>query len=157
MVLREALPVDTPAIARLYRILVPTDRQIEVAPDRIGEIAADPNNFLFVLDAGGAVVATAFVTLCLDPMYGFLPYAVLENLIVDPDRRRQGCGRRLMNAIEEICWRHRCTKMMLFSSVSRTAAHRFFSEMGFSCEKKAAFVKYRRHAYDPTCSPRPQP
>ena len=92
--------------------------------------------------------ATAFLTLCMDPMYGTLPYAVLENLVVDPALRSRGGGRFLVEAIEAFCWQRRCTKIMLFSSVFRNSAHQFFSHLGFARDKKVAFVKYRLAEYE---------
>ena len=148
MILREAIAADAPAIARLYQTLVPRDRNMTVSPERIGQIAADPNHFLFVVEAEDAVWATAFVILCMDPMYGARPFAVLENLVVDPARRGDGCGRFTVAHIEAFCWRQGCTKIMLVSSVFRRAAHRFFSRLGFARDKKVAFVKYRRQAYE---------
>lgn len=148
MILREASSTDATAIARLYRPLVPRDRNMRVDPERIGQIAADPNNFLFVVEAEGVVWASAFLTLCMDPMYGALPYAVLENIVVDPARRGGGCGRFIVENIEAFCWRQGCTKIMLFSSAFRRAAHQFFSHLGFDDDKKIAFVKYRHMVYE---------
>lgn len=148
MVLREALSYDAPAITRLYRILLPDDDNVVVTPERIGQIAADPHNFLFVIEDGGRVLATGFVTLCLDPMYVNRPYAVLENLVVDPAERNKGYGRFLATSIEAFCWQHRCTKIMLLSSAFRSEAHLFFAALGFARDKKVAFVKYRREKYD---------
>lgn len=148
MNLREAVAADAAAILRLYRVLVPEDPQLAVTPDRVAQIAADPYNFLFVGEEDGRVWATAFLTLCMDPMYGTRPYAVLENIVVDPARRGSGCGRFLVQQIEAVCWKHRCTKIMLFSSIFRSAAHEFFCRLGFARDKKTAFVKYRRKAYE---------
>jgi GNAT superfamily N-acetyltransferase len=148
MILREAVSADASAILGLYRALAPGDPNLAVTPERIGQIAADPNNFLFIVEEDSAVWATAFLTLCMDPMYGTLPYAVLENLVVDPARRGCGCGRFLVQHIEAFCWQHHCTKIMLFSSVFRSAAHQFFSRLGFARDKKVAFVKYRHKEYE---------
>ena len=148
MVLREAVAADAEDVLGLYRILAPGDRHLTVTPERIEQIAADPNNFLFIAEEENAVWATAFVTLCMDPMYGTLPYAVLENLVVNPARRGSGCGRFLVEAIEAFCWQHHCTKIMLFSSLFRSAAHQFFSHLGFAQDKKVAFVKYRLEEYE---------
>jgi len=151
MVLREAGAGDAAAIARLYRLLVPGDENVVVTPERIDQIAADPHNFLFVAEEDGRVLGTGFLTLCLDPMYGRLPYAVLENLVVDPAARHQGYGRFLAKALEAFCWQRRCTKIMLLSSAFRREAHLFFAALGYARDKKVAFVKYRHAKYDAVC------
>jgi GNAT superfamily N-acetyltransferase len=148
MILREAAAADAPVILRFYQTLAPGDPNLSVTPERIGQIAAAPDNFLFIAEEDGTAQATAFLTLCMDPMYGTLPYAVLENLVVDPALRSRGCGRFLVEAIEAFCWQRRCTKIMLFSSVFRNSAHQFFSHLGFARDKKVAFVKYRLAEYE---------
>jgi N-acetylglutamate synthase-like GNAT family acetyltransferase len=140
--IRKARPSDALAVQALYRILVPDDQNINVKPERIQELQDGPSSRLLVADVGDKVRGTAFLTICLDPMYGFHPYGVVENVIVDPSVRGQGVGRALMIAIEDEARSARCTKLMLLSSVSRIEAHKFFSAIGFDAEKKRGFVKY---------------
>jgi GNAT superfamily N-acetyltransferase len=139
---RKAQPGDAAAVEALYRILVPGDRNIAVKPERIQELHDSRSNHLFVAELDGEVRGTAFFTICLDSMYGFQPYGVVENVIVDPSFRGRGVGRALMVAIEGEARSAGCTKLMLLSSVARTEAHQFFSAMGFDGEKKRGFVRY---------------
>lgn len=141
--IREAVPDDATAIGRLYRMLVPGDHAICVTPERLSEIASDAKNYLLVVDEMGNVCGTAFVTLCLDPMYRSLPYAVIENIGIDEAKRNRGYGKMLMRRIESLCWGHGCTKIMFLSSIHRSAAHRFFAALDFRDDRKKAFVKYR--------------
>jgi GNAT superfamily N-acetyltransferase len=57
---------------------------------------------LFVLETDSGVRGTAFLTICLDAMYGFRPYGVVENMVVETSMRRAGGGRELMGAIEQV-------------------------------------------------------
>lgn len=91
----------------------------------------------------GVVCGTAFLTLCLDAMFGNQPYGVLENVVVDEAWRGKGLGGRLMEHIEDMCLKSDCSKMMLLSSASRELAHRFFEQKGFVSSNKRGFVKYR--------------
>jgi N-acetylglutamate synthase-like GNAT family acetyltransferase len=140
--IRHAEPRDAAAIEALYRELVPGRPDIRVDPARIAEIAADPHNQLLVVDVDGQVSGTAFLTVCLDPMFGFQSYGVVENVVVADSQQGRGLGRMLMTAIEEQARRANCTMLMLLSSASRTGAHQFFMRIGFDSEEKRGFVKY---------------
>jgi GNAT superfamily N-acetyltransferase len=139
---RRARPEDAAHVQALYQELVPGDSNITVRPERLKAVAADPNNHLLVLEVDGLVVGTAFLTLCLDSMYGFHPYGVVENIIVAASALRRGGGRALMAEVESIARAARCTKLMLTSGLHRTDAHVFFTAIGFDGTKKRGFVKY---------------
>ena len=142
MQVRRARPEDAAAVEALYRALVVGDDNIRVEARRIEELQADPTNHLLVLEAEGEVRGTAFLTICLDPMYGFSSYGVIENIIVQASMRGGGAGRTLMSAVEQVARASQCTKVMLLSSASRVEAHGFFRHLGFDGEKKRGFVKY---------------
>ena len=139
---REANGADAGAVAALYRSFV-SSPHINVREDRLDAIAADPNNYIFVCEIDGVVCGTAFLTLCLDAMFGNQPYGVLENVVVDDAWRGKGIGSRLLTHVEELCRIRDCSKIMQLSTASREAAHRFFEQQGFSAANKRGFVKYR--------------
>jgi N-acetylglutamate synthase-like GNAT family acetyltransferase len=142
MVVRRARASDAAAIQALYRILVPGDRNIAVEPSRLAQLEHDAQNHLLVAEADGAVCGTVFLTLCLDCMYGFQPYGVVENVIVLEAARGRGAGRALLSDVERIARAAHCTKLMLLSSAVRVEAHAFFSHLGFDGARKRGFVKY---------------
>ena len=139
---REARADDASAIAALYQSFV-SSPHINVREDRLEIIATDPNNFVFVCEVDEVVCGTAFLTLCLDAMFGNQPYGVLENVVVDEAWRGKGIGSRLFAYVEELCRVRDCSKIMLLSTSSREPAHRFFERQGFSAAGKRGFVKYR--------------
>ena len=144
--IRQAESKDALSILELYRQLlrpVAPDLKIDVRAERIEQIRCDPLNFLWVLESEQQVVGTVFVTLCLDPMYGQQPYAVIENFVIDEHRRTKGYGTLLMRHTEDFCYQANCSKIMLQSHGSRRQAHSFFEAQGFSAFNKKAFVKYR--------------
>jgi N-acetylglutamate synthase-like GNAT family acetyltransferase len=146
MHVRRAEPRDALAVEQLYRELVPGDRNISVAPERLALLERDAANHLLVLEREGAVCGTAFLTICLDSMYGFAPYGVLENVVVSPALRGCGAGRALLAEAERIGREQRCTKLMLLSSAARSDAHAFFAHLGYDGERKRGFVKYLNRA-----------
>jgi GNAT superfamily N-acetyltransferase len=144
--IRQADTGDTAAVLELYRQLVrpvAPDVEVDVRAERIEEIRADLHNFLWVLEAEDGVIGTAFLTLCLDPMHGRQPYAVLENFVIDENHRGSGYGAELMRYAVDFCYRADCSKIMLQSHGKRVDAHAFFEAQGFSASSKKGFVKYR--------------
>ena len=127
---REASGDDAVAVATLYRSFA-SSPHINVREDRLEAIATDPNNFIFVCEVDGVVCGTAFLTLCLDAMFGNQPYGVLENVVVNEAWRGEGIGRRLFVHLEELCRVRDCSKIMLLSTATREPAHRFLNSKGF--------------------------
>lgn len=142
MQVRRAQRRDASEIELLYRLLVPGDKNIAVHPDRLATLETDPTNHLLVIEVEGVVSGSAFLTICLDAMYGFQPYGVVENVIVLPALRGKGAGAALMAGLERVARAAHCTKLMLLSSRSRSDAHAFFLRLGFDGERKRGFVKY---------------
>jgi len=149
--LREALAEDAPQVASLYEAL--TAKPCSVLPSRIAEIAADARSFLYIAEHEGRVAGTAFLTLCLDPMYGHQPFALVENVVVDAALRGMGIGAALMRHVEICCIRSDCSKIMLLSAAARTDAHRFFGHLGYASDRKVGFVKYRSQLVAQTSQP----
>jgi GNAT superfamily N-acetyltransferase len=141
--IRRATGDDASDIATLYHELIERP-DIDVLPERLTQIASDPNTALFVCEGDSRLLATALVSLCADVMYGFQPYAVIENFVVDSDFRRKGVGTALITHIENFCLDADCSKIMILSAMNRVSAHSFFEDAGFAGTSKRGFVKYRR-------------
>lgn len=142
MHVRRARPEDAGDVEALYRELVPGDPNIRVAPEHVAALERDAHNHLLVAELAGELVGSAFMTLCLDPMYGSQPYGVVENVIVRASRRSLGGGRGLLAEVERLARAAGCTKLMLLSTSTRSGAHAFFTRLGFDGERKRGFVKY---------------
>lgn len=139
--IREAEHRDRERIEELYRVLIPDDNEIVVLNERIDQIKQDPHNFLFVNEINGRVEGTVLLSICLDAMYGNRPYAVVENIIVDPLCRGMGVGKELLQYIEDYCSKAACREVLLMSNIKRSAAHEFFERQGFNHIAKG-FKKY---------------
>jgi N-acetylglutamate synthase-like GNAT family acetyltransferase len=141
ILIREAIQQDRDAIQHLYEVLCP-DEPINVLPERIAQIKNDAYIFLYVYDVDGLVRATVFLSFFLDPMFGFQPYAVVENIVVDDSLRGRGIGKKLLDHIDMVCREQNCTKIMLLSNSFRIDAHKFFEANGFSGTVSKGFKKY---------------
>ncbi len=139
--IREAEQRDRERIEELYKILIPDDDEIKVLNERIDQIKIDPNHFLLVFEMDRRVEGTVMLSLCPDAMYGNRPYAIMENLIVDPAFQGRGVGIQLFEYAEAHCKENNCREILIMSNVIRTSAHEFFEQRGFSHVAKG-FKKY---------------
>jgi GNAT superfamily N-acetyltransferase len=103
--IREAGAQDAGALQRLYEVLVPGNPRIRVLPERLEGLRGDASNFCFVDERDGEVVGTVLLHLCPDVMFGERPYALLENLVVEPGARGRGVGRALLEHAERVARR----------------------------------------------------
>jgi len=144
LIVRRAAAADARQVEALYRQLV-SNPVVAVLPERVAQLAEDPNTALLVCECDGRVVGTALVSLCADVMFRRQPFAVVENVVVDVSTRGLGIGTAMVRAIEAFCRRADCSKIMLLSSTENEEAHRFFEHAGFVGSTKRGFVKYRSH------------
>lgn len=117
------------------------EEQVGVIASRIEEIAESPNHYLLVHATDGKVDGSVFVSFCPDPMFGTLPFTVVENLIVDTAAQRRGIGRSLMHQVEELVRGHSSTKIMLQSHHSREGAQPFFAGLGYDSDHTFGYKK----------------
>lgn len=142
-IIRRANANDAEAISKLYCELN-TLSEPAVVPERIAELAATEHTYLLVYDDSGEIIATALVCLCQDVMYGSQPFAVVENVVVSADYKREGIGKNMMDYIDTFCLQQGCSKIMLQTSSENSAAQKFYNAVGFDSKTKMGFVKYRR-------------
>jgi GNAT superfamily N-acetyltransferase len=140
--IREAGPEDLAPIRRLYEQLHPKDPQLDGArADEIfTTILGTPGLHLYVLEDEGAVVATTYLNLIPNLTRGGSPYAVIENVVVDAERRGSGLGKELMAGTLQAAWDAGCYKVMLMTGSQTPATHAFYRRCGFDPDEKQAYI-----------------
>lgn len=142
--IRRATKEDAEAVANLYREL-DTLAPVSVLPERIEAVANSNTTYLLVCDDAGEIIATALVCLCQDVMFDNQPFALVENVVVSADYKREGIGKSMMDYIEAFCLEQDCSKIMLQTSSENRDARDFYTAMGYDPDAKIGFVKYRRY------------
>lgn len=142
--IRRATKNDADDIANLYRELN-TLSPVSVLPERIEAVANSSNAHLLVCDDGGEIIATALVCLCQDVMFDNQPFALIENVVVSADYKREGIGKSIMDHIEAFCLEQDCSKIILQTSSENREARDFYTAMGYDPDAKIGFIKYRRY------------
>ncbi len=136
---RLATEADIPRILELYRELAITTSQAEQKHkpslnsfrQAFADISAYPGHELVVAEEDGEVIGTLVLLIVPNLAHGALPWALVENMIVDRQRRHRGLGKLLMDYAITRARDAGCYKITLSSDKRRPDAHRFYRSVGF--------------------------
>jgi GNAT superfamily N-acetyltransferase len=127
--IRIAVESDAPAIAELTAQLGYDVSADDVAA-RLARILSRDNERFFVAVADNRVCG--WVHAVVADYVDVEAFVLIGGLVVDRTRRRQGIGRALLNHAEAWAREQGCSLVRLTSSSTRTKAHRFYEELGYS-------------------------
>jgi ribosomal protein S18 acetylase RimI-like enzyme len=143
--IRPATPADIPAIGRLGALLVRTHHDFD--PKRflaatsqtehaygsfLGTQLDDPNIIILVADRDGEVIGYTYGGVeGNDYMSLRGPAGVLYDIVVDPAYRKQGVGRRLLDATLEALKARGAPRVVLSTAERNASAQRLFDRAGF--------------------------
>ncbi|WP_121181290.1 MULTISPECIES: GNAT family N-acetyltransferase [unclassified Nocardiopsis] len=138
MIIRAAIRSDLGAILRLLRELGDADHS-QSAHVRMSSAAVrawtrmenDPDRTILVAEQRGQIIGTLDLLVVANLTHDAQPWAVVDNLVVDPLTRGRGIGRALMDDAVDRAARAGCYKVELLSHESRHGAHRFYAALGF--------------------------
>lgn len=105
-------------------------------------IKGDSRYILLGAYVDGELLGSMMGIICQDLVGDCRPFMVIENVVVSARARRQGLGKLLMTAIEEIAHERDCYYIILVSGEKRKEAHVFYEKMGYRDEKVEG---YRKH------------
>jgi ribosomal protein S18 acetylase RimI-like enzyme len=142
---RPATPSDAASLGRFGAMLVAAHHEFD--PDRfmvatsgteraygdylVGK-SAQADVFVLVAEEAGAVLGYAYGGLeGNDYMALRGPAGVVYDLVVDPDRRRQGIGRKLLKKIVDTLAERGAPRIVLFTAERNQNAQRLFASAGF--------------------------
>ncbi|UCH42871.1 MAG: GNAT family N-acetyltransferase [Dehalococcoidales bacterium] len=138
-IVRAAAEHDLPRILELYQELVITTSQQELKRGSPGddyqrvfnEIQNVPGYELLVVEENGIVLGTMVLLIIPNLSHSALPWALIENMMVDSSYRRRGLGRLLMDYAIARAKEAGCYKIQLSSNKKRPEAHQFYQSSGF--------------------------
>ncbi len=131
---RPATRADLPVILELYAHLgYPGETPLDApAAQAIWErISATPGYTIWLVEESGRAIATYTLVILANLGHRGRPSSVVENVVVEPDRRGGGLGKAMMAHAAERCREAGCYKLALSSNRKRTEAHRFYESLGF--------------------------
>ena len=95
------------------------------------QIEQDPNHHLLVAEVDGEIVGSGDLLIVPNLSHRGLPWAIVENVIVEESMRRKGIARKLMQHMIDFARRSGCYKIGLSSNKKRPDAHRMYEALGF--------------------------
>jgi GNAT superfamily N-acetyltransferase len=136
---RSARADDVPPVAALVTQLGYEATSNEVA-QRLARVLARSDQQFIVAESAGRLVGWVHVEVAEYVESGM--FAVIGGLVVDRAHRRQGSGAALMAEAEAWARQQGCGVMRLWSSTTRTPAHRFYEGLGYAQVKtQYSYVK----------------
>jgi GNAT superfamily N-acetyltransferase len=132
---RPAVAADLPAVLALYAQPEMDDGAVlplGEAERLLARFSAYPDYTLYVAEQDRRIVGT-YALLVMDNL-GHLgaPSAIVEDVLVAPDRQGDGIGRNMMCFAAGTARSKGCYKMMLSSNAKRERAHAFYRRLGFA-------------------------
>jgi GNAT superfamily N-acetyltransferase len=143
MIIRPALINEIPAVVELYRGYDrPSDQAIDLVEleKRFDQI--NRSGYVAVAIVDETIVGTYSMYFCSNLAHGGRSFAVVENVIVATNARRQGVGRALMAHAQQSARDKNCYKVMLSTGAQRPQNIKFYEACGFTGDKVGFQVRY---------------
>ena len=141
---RTAVQSDLPELLRLYSFLKnePVEPADEDARAIWDSILRDEKQQVIVLERDGKLVSSCTLIIVPNLTHGKKPYALIENVVTDPDCRKQGCASACLDMALQAAKKAGCYKIMLMTGSKSTSTLRFYESAGYNCSDKTAFVRW---------------
>ncbi|MEH6520741.1 GNAT family N-acetyltransferase [Sulfitobacter sp.] len=139
MIIRDLHSDDFKDALRLYRIL--TRDPVPVSDDPADFDAVLDHNRTRIVGVEHQDQIIAMITLHVLPNMtsGGRPYALIENVVCDPEHRGQGIGRAVLQAGIDRARDAGCYKIMLMTGEAR-GVRGFYESVGFSGHEKHGLI-----------------
>ncbi|MGX9965762.1 GNAT family N-acetyltransferase [Roseomonas sp. F4] len=145
IVLRAARNGDLSGMLDLYRHLHPEEPALalEAAEGPWRALLQSGLTTVFVVEAGGQLVASCTLVVVPNLTRGGRPYGVIENVVTDAAFRRRGLGCLVLRAALDAAWAANAYKVMLATGSRQEATLRFYEAAGFQRGGKTFFQARR--------------
>lgn len=133
--LRWAEPPDSDALVALFAYLASKDApgDADQARAMLAQLALWPGSGVVV--AGDPARASCTLIVAPNLSRGGQPWAIIENVVVDPAVRRQGLGHAVLRFAIQHAWSAGCYKVMLMTGRSDPGIYAFYEGAGFEQSK----------------------
>ena len=127
---------DVPELCGLLTILFSQEQEFrpdfEKQADGLKKIISSPQTgCILKVEANGRIIGMVNLLFTVSTFTGG-NVAILEDMVVLPERRGTGTGAKLLQAAKEKADEHGCSRITLLTDGSNTRAQKFYNNNGFS-------------------------
>jgi GNAT superfamily N-acetyltransferase len=125
---------DLPEILKLYATedidngIVLSMKEAEVI---FRKIKTYPNYKIYVAKYNDIIAGTFALAIMDNLAHLGKSSGLVEDVVVAPEMRSKGIGKKMMEHAMEICKQNNCYKLCLSSNLKRERAHSFYEKLGF--------------------------
>lgn len=139
MLIRKLGSDDFVDALRLYQILTRDPVPVSDSSAAFDAVLSHSGTYIFGMEAESRIIAMTTLHLLPNMTSGGRPYALIENVITDPDYRGQGIGRLVLEACIGRAKLANAYKIMSLTGEGR-GARGFYEKLGFSGDEKHGLV-----------------
>ncbi|MFC0271055.1 GNAT family N-acetyltransferase [Metabacillus herbersteinensis] len=77
------------------------------------------------------IIGTFSLIICDNFGHGGLKFAIVENVVVHPEYKDMGIGKKMLKEAMNLAINNKCYKLMLSSNENRQEAHAFYDSLDF--------------------------
>lgn len=106
------------------------------------KITNDPNHHILLGFVDDKLVSSCVVIVVENLTRQQRPYAVIENVITDPNYRGRGFASLILSAAKSIAEENNCYKIMLMTGSKEESTLKFYQRAGYNSNDKTAFIQW---------------
>ena len=141
---REAEKNDLRNLLQLYLHLhedkIPENSQI--LRETWETIQSDSNHHIILNEVNGILVSSCVCVIIPNLTRNVRPYAFIENVVTHEKYRGKGLATECLNYAKKIAIENNCYKMMLLTGSKQKSTLDFYSNAGYNCTDKTAFIQW---------------
>lgn len=105
-------------------------------------ITQDKNHHIIVNEVDDIIVSSCVCVIIPNLTRNIRPYAFIENVVTHKDYRGKGYATQCLNYAKEIAIKDNCYKMMLLTGSKDDNTLSFYTNAGYNCSDKTAFIQW---------------
>jgi len=127
---RLATDKDYKKVMKLYNDFVGEDRYSNYDNDSYQKVLQNSSNFIYIGEEDAQIIGFAAFSVRNVVRYP-KPIAELDEIYINPNFRKQGVGRKLMESVENKAKELNCYRVYIESQYKHEQGHKFYEALGY--------------------------